>query len=151
MPLDEKKLARYNLGRQFYQDHLSAISLYDTLPKADEYSGFTDAAVIGFLDMLSDDIRTIQERTAKTVHFTGRGYAAYGPGSITDAATYESISHELRLNHDPQYAEGWNAAIDHILKLSEKWMYHTGSEEPPYHLPCIDDEKRRELLMLKRE
>lgn len=244
--MDEKKLARYNLGRKLYQDHLSATNLYQQLPKADEYVGFTDPAVIGFLDMISDDMRTLQERTAfplsswhridefcpkgtqiaspgglsfdlnsitsmtanedaptgsLTMNFKGGGTTvvtfhrntdggpprvyelkrnigeaikvlnttaiflkpdmlehrsaggellglvparpAYGPGSITQVM-------RDKLPNTEKYKEGWNAAIDAILKLSEKWSYHTGREEPPYHLPCINEEHKAEINNLRK-
>lgn len=57
------QLNRYNEGRIFYQDHLSIVSMYAKLPPSEAYIGFTDCAVAGYLDALSDDIRSIQEQS----------------------------------------------------------------------------------------
>lgn len=86
--MDDKKLARYNLGRQFYQDHLSAVGLYAKIPSAGEYTGFTDAAILGFLDMLSDDIRSIQEQSPvsswhRITEFCPKGMQIASPGGLS--------------------------------------------------------------------
>jgi hypothetical protein len=236
----QAQLDRYNEGRQFYADHLSLVSMYAPLPKADAYIGFTDAAVAGWLDAISDDIRTIQEMAATTAVFVkpdmldhrGAGgellgrISAYGPGSITDAATYgyhnisdflppgtqvkspggasfclDDISgmdargepdgyldihlkgagsihftfhrnvdsgpaaiYEIKRRiedaikrrkqeqepQDKKYNEGWNAAIDAVMEASKKWGYHTGREEPPYHLPCLNADRMAELVQMKK-
>jgi hypothetical protein len=86
-------------------------------------------------------------------------HPAYGPGSITDAATYETPDEAYRrgmqtmrdkLPDTEKYKEGWNAAIEAILKLSANWMYHTGGEDPPYHLPCISNEHKAEINNLRK-
>lgn len=46
------------------------------------------------------------------------------------------------------YDAGWDAAIRKVLELSKGWFYHTGSESPPYHLPCISNDRRAYLEKL---
>lgn len=83
-------------------------------------------------------------------------FSAYGPGSVTDAASYASSGEDKWLKcpaglaDDPTYTKGWNTAINTVLAISKRWLMHRDSEEPPYHVPRIGDDERRELEALKK-
>ncbi len=66
--LTQAQIDRYNLGKQFYADHLSFATLLATvgsttsgLAATPEYIGFTDAAIAGWLDAVANDIRTLKD------------------------------------------------------------------------------------------
>lgn len=147
---EDPQIEAMRRGEKVYQEGLSVACL-DAMPP--RY-----AMLFGFLDALALDVRNLREmhRTAGPPahnhvegipHYeignpnpTGYVYPAYGTGSITDPTIYEKVT----------FNDGWNSAIDAVIALSAKWMYHTGGEEPPFHLPRIGEEERRQLEELKK-
>jgi len=135
---------RMNIGAVDYREHGSIAVLRQrqlqtrwTYPKPEQVD-----EICGFIMAMTDEIRTLREKVAELTlmvntpvvvipasdmleHRDAGGkllghverYSAYGPGSITDAASYAELNSEFS-----EFYRGWDSAVDMILRLdTKKW------------------------------